>query len=198
MLPSDPPPPGAKQHRWATLLREAYDRREEHRAKRSKAIGMTMLSGAFLKKVASAIQGFIKRNGKVDDLDKDTLLDQANETNDMETVKANLEKLREKLTEYATMEKEYVVDEFVEDVKKCYDDPSMFEDATFLRVQLKNRITRLLERFLVSIYEASCRGVNQSSIWGCMAAAIWARESSKKPYWPALVLGSKLGFLMVV
>ena len=52
-----------------------------------------------------------------------------------------------------------------------------------------SRLDRLLGKMLVPIYETSCRGVNQSSIWGCMAAAIWARESSKKAYWPALVLG---------
>lgn len=58
-----------------------------------------------------------------------------------------------------------------------------------LRRILKDRLDRLLHKIMVPIYEAGCRGVNQSSIWGCMAAAIWARESSRKPYWPALVLG---------
>jgi len=44
-------------------------------------------------------------------------------------------------------------------------------------------------KLLVPVNEVSCRGVNQSSVWGCMAAAIWARETTKRPYWPALVLG---------
>ena len=48
---------------------------------------------------------------------------------------------------------------------------------------------RLLGKVFALVLEVNGRGGNQSSIWGCMAAVIWARQSLKKPYWPALVLG---------
>jgi len=76
----------------------------------------------------------------------------------------------------------------VRDMKRCYT-LDVFENRTAMRVRIANRLDRMLGKIIVPIHETSCRGVNQSSIWGCMAAGIWARESSKKPYWPALVLG---------
>ena len=44
-------------------------------------------------------------------------------------------------------------------------------------------------KMFTPINEATCRGVNQSSVWGCMASSIWARETTKRQYWPAIVLG---------
>uniref|UniRef100_A0A7S1VTX3 Bromo domain-containing protein n=1 Tax=Grammatophora oceanica TaxID=210454 RepID=A0A7S1VTX3_9STRA len=191
LLPSDPPKPltMAKPPRHLVLERDAFAQRNVHRSKRSLAIGMTMLSGGFLRKSVAAIKHFFQSYGKVDELDEETLLDQDNDEYDMQTVISNLRRLCVDLEQAAIEEREYVVDDFVRDVKGCYEDIALFEYDPHLRVKLNHRMTRLMERLLVPIYEASCRGVNQSSIWGCMAATIWARESGKKPYWPALVLG---------
>jgi hypothetical protein len=191
MLASDPPPPVSKPSRLGVLLREAHEKRDRDRAKRSGAIGMTMLSGGFCKKAAAMVQSFLDSNGRVDELDTDNLFNPAGDDPDFSLVRSNLIGLCSLLRNKASDEdeSEYLVDDFDKDVKRCYSDPTLFEDSPADKFKVTNRITRLLGKILVPIYEASCRGVNQSSIWGCMAAAIWARESSKKPFWPALVLG---------
>jgi len=194
MLPSDPPPPtiGSKQSRLAVLSREAHEKRNKDRAKRAGAIGMTMLSGGFCKKAAIAVETFIENHGRVDQLDTEYLFNvNGGDDPDVVVVKDNLVGLCKLLRKKASDEddSEYLVDDLDKDVKRCYTDASLFEDSPATKFKVTNRITRLFSKILVPIYEASCRGVNQSSIWGCMAAAIWARESSKKPFWPALVLG---------
>lgn len=194
MLASDPPPPssGSKHPRLGVLLREAYEKREKDRVKRAGAIGMTMLSGGFCKKAASMVQSFLENNGRVDRLDTEHLFNnKGNDNSELSLIRNNLTGFCQLLRNKASDddESEYLVDDLDKDMERCYTDPSLFEDSPALKFKVINRITRLMGKVLVPIYEASCRGVNQSSIWGCMAAAIWARESSKKPFWPALVLG---------
>lgn len=194
MLASDQPPPcsGSKQSRLGVLFREAYEKREKDRVKRAGAIGMTMLSGGFCKKAASMVQTFLENNGRVDKLDTEYIFnDKGDDNSDLLLIRNNLAGFCQLLRNKASDddESEYLVDDLDKDMERCYTDPSLFEDSPALKFKVINRITRLMGKVLVPIYEASCRGVNQSSIWGCMAAAIWARESSKKPFWPALVLG---------
>mmetsp|Transcript_24276 Transcript_24276/g.34203 ORF Transcript_24276/g.34203 Transcript_24276/m.34203 type:complete len:932 (+) Transcript_24276:449-3244(+) len=88
-------------------------------------------------------------------------------------------------------DEEYTVEEFVAEYESCFtsNNETLFANRPVLQKRLHLRLDRLIHKILCPIYEANGRGVNQSSIWGCMAAAIWARESSKKPFWPALVLG---------
>jgi hypothetical protein len=83
---------------------------------------------------------------------------------------------------------DYIVLELHRDVKKCYTE-DVFEYEILKKMKISQRLDRILGKTFAPIHESSCRGVNQSSIWGCMAAAVWARESKKKPYWPAIVLG---------
>ena len=41
----------------------------------------------------------------------------------------------------------------------------------------------MLGKIFAPINQATCCGVDQTSVWGCMTASIWAR------YWPAIILG---------
>jgi hypothetical protein len=82
----------------------------------------------------------------------------------------------------------YTVLELHRDVKRCYTE-DVFEHEILKKMKISQRLDRILGKALAPVHEINCRGVNQSSIWGCMAAIVWARESKKKPYWPAIVLG---------
>ena len=86
------------------------------------------------------------------------------------------------------LQTEHTVEAFISDLKRCYGD-DIFEGLARLKVSFAKRLDRMLGKLIVPVNEVNCRGVNQSSVWGCMAAAIWARENTKKPFWPALVLG---------
>ena len=149
-----------------------------------------MLSIPCLQKIVAAIERFIENDGRVDKLDVDPIFndDEIDDEGDMDEVVENLRKLQNRLSELATSEEDYIVEELDADFRRCYTG-DLFESKPSLRIRIGHRIDRLLGKIIAAIFEANSRGVNQSSIWGCMAAAIWARESSKKPYWPALVLG---------
>ena len=167
---------------WKILL----ERRECSRQRRLLAMGTTPLSHGCLQKASDALLYFLENDGNVDSMDSTPLFDSnaeddenyqfINERNAITIVQKNLlHKLHSN--------QEYTVDDFARDLTDCVDKNA--ERAS----QILNRLNRIIGKLIVPIYEMSCRGVNQSSIWGCMAAAIWARESSKKKYWPALVLG---------
>jgi hypothetical protein len=79
-------------------------------------------------------------------------------------------------------------DHFDSALRECYNE-TLFRDHPELREKIHNRFQRFIGKLSVPLAEANSRGVGQSSIWGNVAATIWARESSKKPYWPALCLG---------
>ncbi|KAL3945911.1 MAG: hypothetical protein SGBAC_000062, partial [Bacillariaceae sp.] len=106
---------------------------------------------------------------------------------EMDAVVENLVDLKNRLAAAQQEDQGYGVDELESDVRKCY--ANSLKSNTDLRAIVGNRLDRFIGKIIVPIHEATCRGVSQSSIWGCMAAAVWARESSKKPFWPALVLG---------
>ncbi len=192
MLPSDPPAvPIAKSPRvHSSDTTAAFAKRENHRKKRMATTGATMLSERCMEKTANAIRKFIEMEGRVDKLDADGIFgdEDMDDEGDMDEVVENLQTLQRRIADMARDEEDYSVEELDKDMRKCYMG-DLFESKPSLRIKVAHRIDRLLGKIIVNIYEANSRGVNQSSIWGCMAAAIWARESSKKPYWPALVLG---------
>jgi hypothetical protein len=94
------------------------------------------------------------------------------------------------LQEMAEREEELGVDELDARIRECYISSDGLETlSAALKTKIASRLGRFVGQLIVPINEANCRGVSQSSVWGCMAAAVWSRESSKKPFWPALVLG---------
>jgi hypothetical protein len=168
-----------------------FGKREKDRKNRIATTTATMLSARCLEKTSEAIRGFVEMGGRVDKLDFDPIFGDDDDTEDdadTKEVVENLRQLQSRLTTIAQNDEEYTVDDLDRDIKRCYMG-DLFESRPSLRIRVGHRIDRLIGKIIVNVFEANSRGVNQSSIWGCMAAAIWARESSKKPYWPALVLG---------
>lgn len=196
MMESDPPPPAPtshKQHKGSpeAQKRIAYEKRQEDRKKRIASAGATIMSFRCMQKTVASIRQFIANGGLVDKLDTERILGddvEEDDGGDLDAVVDRLLDLSRRLEKMAESEEDYTVEELDRDMKRCYS-VDVFENSPGLRARVGHRIERFLGQIIVPIYEIGCRGVNQSSIWGCMAAGIWARESSKKPFWPALVLG---------
>ena len=202
MLPSETPVPPAKSSKVKANPAEvayykSFEMRDERRKKRIVATSTTALSSRTLERVATEIENFTDAKGMVDGLDGEPIvspmtgMESADEVAIKEAYDAvvvALTNLKEKVSDLANENEEYTVAELQTDLKNCYS-TEVFADRKELRTKLGDRLNRLMGKIVVPIFETNCRGVNQSSVWGCMAACIWARESSKKPYWPALVLG---------
>lgn len=201
MLPSDFPPPApsgtgrSKPQDPHAALRAAMEQRVEDRKKRLVVSGLSVMAGNCLVRAADALHALIENGGLVDSLDtkpiwgEGVVMDDDDE-GDIEVVLENFRKLESQLREIIANNEELGVDELETNCKKCYTEGDGLENMNAtLRIRIASRMDRYLGQLVVPIHEATCRGVSQSSIWGCMAAAVWARESSKKPFWPALVLG---------
>jgi len=190
MLPSDPPPPTNKKTGPEAHAHAAFAKRQEDRKRRLVVSGLSCMAGTGLARAASTLGEFVAKGGKVDKLDTTRVLEDPSlaDDHDLRVVKKNLLDLQARLNKLSEAGTDYGIDELAGDVKKCYTE-DVFENEPVLRMKIAHRLDRWIGKIIVPIYEATCRGVSQSSIWGCMAAAVWARESSKKPYWPALVLG---------
>ncbi len=173
----------------AAALKNADEKRTKLRVERYNALVATLLSANCVENAAKAIENFVEKKGKVDDLDK-TSIDCANDEEEdaMASVFKALSSMAARLRQIAPSDVEYPVEALGNDLKRCIGN-EVFEGCDALRNKLEKRIDRLLGKIIAPINEATCRGVNQSSVWGCMAAAIWARETTKRPYWPAIVLG---------
>ena len=191
IMPSDPPTvkSKAKNSPEAQQL-AAFTRRQEDRKKRLVVSGLSVMTGKSLARAADTLGLLIESKGCVDKLDSDPIFgDKGHEDdNDKAVVVENLKQLKKRLEEFSQSGADYGIDELESDVRKCYT-ADVLENNPALRLRIAHRMDRWIGKIVVPIYEATCRGVSQSSVWGCMAAAVWARESSKKPYWPALVLG---------
>jgi hypothetical protein len=199
MLPSDFPPPavtskGKKTHDPHASLRAAMEERAKDRKKRLIVSGLSVMTGKSLERAADELHKLIQNGGRVDILDAKPIwgdgvtLDDDDES-DMDIVVENLEKLERNIRGTLSRSEEMGVDELDASIRKCYTEGDLENMNAALRVRIASRLDRFIGQLIVPIHEATCRGVSQSSIWGCMAAAVWARESSKKPFWPALVMG---------
>ena len=187
MMPSDAPPrpPG----KGISHLHSTFQKRAEARKERLVQVSTTALTPKCLHKLAGAFEGFVSSGGNTDKLDRDAILgDVAMATGDIATFTESLRGVITTMQTKVLEGEEYTVLELHRDVKKCYTE-DVFEHDILKKMKISQRLDRILGKALAPIHEVACRGVNQSSIWGCMAAAIWARESKKKPYWPAIVLG---------
>ncbi len=187
MMSSDAPPrlPG----KGISHLHSTFQKRAEARKERLPQISSTIFTAKCIQKLSSALESFISSGGKADKLDKDAILgDIHNATGDIARFISSLRGVIQAMQLKVQSNTDYTVLELYRDVKKCYTD-DVFEHDILKKMKISQRLDRILGKTFAPIHENSCRGVNQSSIWGCMAAAVWARESKKKPYWPAVVLG---------
>lgn len=190
MMPSDPPPSTGKKAGPELHAKAAFAQRQTDRKKRLIVSGLSCMAGKAISRAANTLEKFIHDGGRLDGIDEMPIMgeDAEEKDEDLEIVKENLLRLKSRLEEMSTSNSDYGIDELEGDVRKCYTE-DVFENNPVLRMKIAHRLDRWIGKIVVPIYEATCRGVSQSSIWGCMAAAVWARESSKKPFWPALVLG---------
>lgn len=178
------------------ILRSAVEQRSEDRKRRMVVAGLSVMAGKYLDRAADLLKRLIEDGGRVDRLDSRPIwgdgvdLDDEDE-GDMKIVLDNLRGLETKIRGIVSRQEELGVDELESFIRKCYasDSEGLQNMRPTLRMQIAARLDRYLGQLIIPIHEATCRGVSQSSIWGCMAAGVWARESSKKPFWPALVLG---------
>ena len=197
MIPSDLPPPPSPQDadddtRAAyEVLQRAYSKREKERHKRLDNSGVLVLSNAFTQKMAARLLRFVDTGGLVDKLDTVPLFgtEPGAQGPEIDLVVQRLRRYHDQMLEVVrTPQVEYTVDAFYTDLRKCYTE-DVLEDNPAMRNRFCSRLDRLFWKYAIPLHEANSRGVTQSSIWGNIAAVIWARESSKKPYWPALCLG---------
>jgi hypothetical protein len=188
MLPSDAPPrpPGTAR---VSYIHATFQKRLEVRKQRLLQLSGTVLSPKCLQKVVNELDKFLSSGGLVDNLDSLAVLGDVNDaTGDVLAFIHSIKQFTMNIGQKIQNNDDYTVLELHRDLKKCYTE-DVFEDDLLKKMKIGLRIDRILGKVLAPVHEVSCRGVNQSSIWGCMAAAIWARESRNKPYWPAIVLG---------
>ena len=153
-------------------------------------IESTVLTAKFMKRLRTAFENFISSGGKVDNLDLDAILEDGttSATSDIVTFVASLRRVIENYYMEAVLnDQQYTVFDLHEDVNRCYTG-GMFQNVV-LKAKIAQRLDRILGKALAPIREKSCRGVNQSTIWGSADHIVWARENKTKPYWPAIVLG---------
>lgn len=186
MVPSDP------LESASSVQKKAFARREKDRKKRFENLRVLCLSKKFMYKMAMRLNYFVEGGGLVDKLDTEPIFGEEcmEPDRDLDVIVENLKQFQVKLEEMSlqAVEEDYTFEFFDQDVKRCYQH-EVLEDSPSLRLRIGYRLNRFIGKFLIPICEANSRGVTQSSIWGNIAAVIWARESSKKPYWPALCLG---------
>jgi len=221
---------GEEEDLVEVAMGNALEKREVVRKERLKALLQTELSVKCLDNAADALDEFVDREGKVDDLDEMTILKSLSTNNhhhsdrntnhdsdsDSSENEASEEDSRAVVSVFnalsdlsthirATLKAaaaasnnsdddddepaalDYTVDRLHSDVLRCYEEHTASNPS--LRNAFRRRLDRLQGKLYALVLEVNGRGGNQSSIWGCMAAVIWAREATKKPYWPALVLG---------
>ena len=186
-MPSDAPkrqPGKGISHVHAT-----FQKRAESRKERLPQISSTLLTPKCLQKLAVALESFISSGGKVDNLDRDAILgDVHNATGDIATFIGSLRRLITTMESKIDNSQDYTVLELHRDMKRCYTE-DVFEHEILKKMKISQRLDRILGKVFAPIHEVNCRGVKQSSIWGCCAAIIWAREGEEKPFWPAIVIG---------
>lgn len=194
MIPSDLPlvPKSSDEDSRAAfeVQKKSHARREKERQKRLENSGVLVLSDAFTQKMAARLLNFIATGGLVDLLDTEPILGNPEQRGtDVDVVIQRLKSFHNEMMEVVrTPNAEYTVDAYYKDLRKCYTE-DVLEDEPALRNRIAGRLDRLFWKYAIPLHEANSRGVTQSSIWGNIAAVIWARESSKKTYWPALCLG---------
>lgn len=184
MLPSDLPD-GASE-----VIAASISRRAAERAKRIDNSGVLILQAPFVKKTASLLATFLDNGGRVDGLDDEPIFAKEQIASDSElgVVFNSFSRCQKQLEEMAADRADYTLDALYTDLTECYTG-DVLEGNPALRNRIANRVDRFFWKRAIPLHEANSRGVTQSSVWGNVAASIWARESGNKVYWPALCLG---------
>jgi hypothetical protein len=185
MLPSDPPSSAqASENRAAYEIHQAaFEKRNDERRKRLENSGVLVLSKTFTTKASKLLLDFIDNGGCVDSLDTTPLfgpnaVDPSADA-EVDPVIQRLGQYHAQLQEISEATSlEYTLDTFYRDLTQCYTE-HVLEDNPSLRNRFRCRLDRFFWKQAVPLHEANSRGVTQSSIWGNLAATIWARESSK-------------------
>jgi hypothetical protein len=172
MISSEPPLRTTKKNAYEARVQHDCDVRMEMRKKRLIVSGVSMIAGKSAERAANSLHQFIQSGGCVDRLDSVPIFEDsvaADEDGDLQTVKQNLNKLVSKLREVVASDEDYGIDELDKDLRQSYT-KDIFENKPALRIRIGHRIDRFIAKIIVPIYEASCRGVSQSSIWGCIVS----------------------------
>ena len=180
-----------KSKRVVSAVKSIFAQRDEARQARLVATISTSLSCKCLKKASRMIGRMVSHQGRIDDLDVEPCFQEGDEASVAFGV------LQERLLELAdanednenaennSFQSQITIADLTRDMKACADLLKNPEHSEMLN----RRMDRIVGKLVIPLFEAGCRGVDQSSIWGCMAAAVWARENRKKPFWPGIVLG---------
>jgi len=194
MIPSDLPSASRSLNEHSgtvfEILKEQHTKREEERIMLLENSGMLVLSDAFTQKMAERMLNFITTGGRVDQLDVEPIFGKPGQRGTrFDVMIRRLRAFHDRMMEVIrTPNREYTIGGFYKDLQKCYTEDVLQHDHA-LRKCIASRLDRLFLKYIIPLHEANSRGVTRSSIWGNVAAVIWARESSKKPHWPALCLG---------
>jgi PWWP domain len=193
MMPSDLSLEGSAELREVT--KAAFIGRARDRKRRIESSGVLIVSREYVARIAESLALLVQTNGgRVDRLDPTAVFSSSDNGNHN---KAELTEIVQRINEYKQKLQDFVQSEDGGDLQleALYDDlkrTCFGEDLNELsetRNWVFGRLDRWFWKIATPLHEANCRGVAQSSIWGNIAACIWARESGKKPYWPALCLG---------
>ena len=183
MIPSELPENATE------LTRVAFEDRIKDRQNRLDSTGVLVLHNTFLVQLSGRLTQFLDRGGCVDRLDTNPIFHENGGETEVDLVVQRLREFQRQLFQHAQdAAVEYQLVQLHGDLERCYTE-DVLEDDPVMRCLFQQRMQRFLWRQCTSLHEANSRGVAQSSIWGNIAACIWARESSKKAYWPAICLG---------
>jgi Bromodomain len=173
-----------------SVARLAFTKRAEDRKRRIENSGVLVMTKRYIIKTAQFFLQCLERGGRVDGLDAEPVFSDASlaRNADLAAVHRNLKAFAERLADTETAPDEYSLEEYYKDMHECFEGDLLMDQPALLN-RINNRLERLFWKRTVPLHEGNTRGVGQSSIWGNVAATIWARENSKKPYWPALCLG---------
>jgi hypothetical protein len=188
MMPSEAPP-RLRGRGVSNDVETTFQKRLQWRQEGFPIIETTALTAKFMKRLRIAFERFISSGGRVDNLDSDAILcEGTSATSDVATFVTSLRRVIENYyLEVVMNNQQYTVFDLHEDVNRCYTGGII--QNVVLKAKIAQRLERILGKALAPIREMSCRGVNQSRIWGNADQIVWARESKTKPYWPAIVLG---------
>ena len=168
------------------VLENTCARREIERAQRLSVVDGLVLNKDFTENLLSHLSMFLNGGGVVDGLDKSPLFDKDCECSfEMKAAITGIQNFCVTLSG-----KSATVGAIFSRLLTCYAYDS-FKHHSALGYSLHSRLERLLWKLIAPLYEISCRGSSQSSIWGNVEAVLWARKKSHplEPFWPCLCLG---------
>lgn len=170
------------------VAKAAFDTRAKDRRRRVESSGVLIVSREYVGRIIHSLTTLMRNGGRVDRLDQADVIDNANaETTE---IIQRINEFKERLQAFVESEEggDMQLETLYDDLKRtCFGADISLASAT--RGLIFGRLDRWFWKIATPLHEANCRGVAQSSVWGNIATCIWARESGKKPFWPALCLG---------